>query len=317
MTFAPKTILRNNVFNRDAVVNEIGELRVVMPIKLVGDNFSGAALDTQIWTSTLAGSGAVVLGSGEAQLRTNTTANSTVLVRGNRASRTIGNLFNYAALMVRLGDTGVTNNKRNWGAYDANNGYFFQLDGTTFKVVRRKAAADTQITAFNGITPVVDGNYHMYEIYYTSAGVWFLQDGNLVHELVVSTTPLIEATTTKLSMENLNSGGSTTDASLYVSSANIFRLGQLNYAPRAVRLNSAATTTLKSNPGTLVGLLIGKSGTGTADITIYDNTAASGTVIAVIDCAAQRGYIPIDVEFEIGLTVVTTTTVGDYTLLYD
>lgn len=40
-------------------------------------------------------------------------------------------------LATRIGDTGKTNVLRNWGAFDANEGMFFQLDGTTLKVVHR------------------------------------------------------------------------------------------------------------------------------------------------------------------------------------
>ncbi len=40
-------------------------------------------------------------------------------------------------------------------------------------------------------------------------------------------------------------------------------------------------------------------------VTIYDNTAASGTQIAVIDTAKALGTLDFEYDFSIGLTVVT------------
>ncbi|MES0168255.1 hypothetical protein NKJ87_20070 [Mesorhizobium sp. M0027] len=80
----------------------------------------------------------------------------------------------------------------------------------------------------------------------------------------------------------------------------------------ASHISTATTTTIKSGKGLLSKIVIGTGAAGTA--TIYDNTTGTGTVIGVIDCAAQR-TIMLDVTFATGLTIVTTGT-ADITVAY-
>lgn len=68
-------------------------------------------------------------------------------------------------------------------------------------------------------------------------------------------------------------------------------------------ISTATTTTVKTGPGSLHGILITETAAGA--ITIYDNTAASGTVIAVLKASIVEGFYPLPVHFSIGLTVVT------------
>jgi hypothetical protein len=42
-------------------------------------------------------------------------------------------------------------------------------------------------------------------------------------------------------------------------------------------------------------------------VTVYDNTAASGTVLATIDTGKALGTLDFDVAFGTGLTVVTAS----------
>lgn len=70
-------------------------------------------------------------------------------------------------------------------------------------------------------------------------------------------------------------------------------------------ITTATTTVVKTGPGVLVSIVINAANTGT--ITIYDNTAASGTKIATIAAGATAGstfgYLA---QFATGLTVVTS-----------
>lgn len=65
-------------------------------------------------------------------------------------------------------------------------------------------------------------------------------------------------------------------------------------------LTASATTVVKTGAGQLAGWFCG---TATGNITIYDNTAASGTVILAA-CALVAGFNPIYVSFATGLTIV-------------
>lgn len=72
-------------------------------------------------------------------------------------------------------------------------------------------------------------------------------------------------------------------------------------------LAAAATTVLKSGPGFLHSVTINNPGATGPLITIYDNTAASGSLIATITPTAHA-TLHFDVEFFTGLTVVLAGT---------
>ncbi len=71
----------------------------------------------------------------------------------------------------------------------------------------------------------------------------------------------------------------------------------------AVNILTATTTTIKSGPGH-VNHLIAVGGT-MGNVTIYDNTAASGVVLFGPATPTAGGVIVADIEFSVGLTVVT------------
>lgn len=84
-------------------------------------------------------------------------------------------------------------------------------------------------------------------------------------------------------------------------------------------ITTATTTTVKSGSGTLVRLVVNKA-TTTGTITIYDNTAGSGTKIGTITFgAALLSDPPIVADygcrFSTGLTIVTTGT-NDITVVW-
>ncbi|MHB8544795.1 MAG: hypothetical protein ACYC9S_12475 [Leptospirales bacterium] len=68
-------------------------------------------------------------------------------------------------------------------------------------------------------------------------------------------------------------------------------------------LAAAATTTIKTGSGLLHTINVTTAGITAPVITVYDNTAGSGTVIATIDGTVVQSYL-FDVEFLTGLTVV-------------
>lgn len=83
-------------------------------------------------------------------------------------------------------------------------------------------------------------------------------------------------------------------------------------------LTSSSTAILKNCTGTLHRVILNAKGSGQSKLTIYDNTTASGNIIAIIDTNTNSiGTFSFDVDFEIGLTVKTTATVGDLTIVYD
>ena len=83
-----------------------------------------------------------------------------------------------------------------------------------------------------------------------------------------------------------------------------------------VHLAANATTTIKSGAGALHTVVINTKGI-TNTLTLYDNTAGSGTVIAVIDTTLSTTAFVYDLAFSVGLTtVVAGGTAADLTLTY-
>lgn len=84
-------------------------------------------------------------------------------------------------------------------------------------------------------------------------------------------------------------------------------------------ITTATTTTVKSGSGNLMSIIVNKA-TTTGTVTIYDNTAGSGTKIGTITYgAALLSDPPIAAEYECrfntGLTIVTTGT-NDITVIW-
>jgi len=66
---------------------------------------------------------------------------------------------------------------------------------------------------------------------------------------------------------------------------------------------TATTTVVKDIAGHLNRITIGETAAGA--ITIYDNTAASGTIIAVLKASIEEQTFDFDAPFVTGLTIVT------------
>lgn len=80
---------------------------------------------------------------------------------------------------------------------------------------------------------------------------------------------------------------------------------------------TSTTSVVKAGAGYLHSINVNTRGTVASIITVYDNTAGSGTVIAVIDSLNLSGTFVLDVAFSTGLTIVTTGTVPpDVTVSY-
>jgi hypothetical protein len=83
-------------------------------------------------------------------------------------------------------------------------------------------------------------------------------------------------------------------------------------------ITTNATTTVKSGAGLLHGIVINTKGASANVLTIYDNTAASGTKIGTVDTVnGVIGTIRYDAKFTTGLTILTATgTAADVTVIY-
>lgn len=82
----------------------------------------------------------------------------------------------------------------------------------------------------------------------------------------------------------------------------------------AANITTATTTTVKSGRGTLAGIVVNTTAAGT--ITIYDNTAASGTKIGTLKASVGEGTYTYNCRFGTGLTIVTAAA-SDITVIWE
>ena len=78
-------------------------------------------------------------------------------------------------------------------------------------------------------------------------------------------------------------------------------------------LGAPTTTVVATGYGVLHRIMVNLTAAGT--ITIYDNTAASGTKIGTMSASFAQGAYTFDVEFKVGLTIVTNAPY-DLTIVY-
>jgi len=104
---------------------------------LIGNN-EGSSLNTSFWDLTVANGGTGVASNNILTLATETTANGSAIVQSKKNADFVPHCTNSFLCHFKLGDTGATDNVRRWGVFDANNGLFWQLNGTTAAIVYRE-----------------------------------------------------------------------------------------------------------------------------------------------------------------------------------
>lgn len=289
-----------------AEVEPLGSLKTIIPIRLVGTGFEGTTKDTNFWTEVVTGTGSITQ-AGEITVATGITADSTAQYNSVRRARKVPGATNEFRCVARLSTVAQANNLRRIGPYDSTDGFFFQINGTTFGVGSRKGGSDTIVNSgsFNGnygAFVTIDTNVKRLTITYTALSAKFFVDGVLLHTITGTTSSLANTLTLPIRMENNNSGGNTTNNSFQVRFATILRLGNLATNNTYKFISTNATTICKYGAGRLQRI-VNCDNAGT--VTIYDNTAASGTVIAIIDTAKALGTLEFDASFNNGLTIVS------------
>lgn len=306
---------------RHVWVSPVNQLSTMSTVRLVGTNFDGTTKDPNFWTETVANSGTVTQAGGEIELDTNTVPDGSAAYASIRRARfVVGSALQFTSA-VNFVTAGTANNVRRIGAYDANDGYFFQLNGTTFSLGSRKATVDTLVNtgSFNGnyglsFTPVAD-TYYKLDIEWTPLGVFFYVNGVLLHKVIQA--HLSNYNTLPITIENVNSGGSATDVAFDCVGAVIVREGELTTNSTFYHLSgNAATHVLKYGAGVLHR--VAYNNTSGTTLTMYDGVSAAGDVIGIITTTSNAiGVWSYDVPFNDGLTLVTVGNSLDATIVYE
>lgn len=299
---------------------------ISVPIyRLVGAAFSGSTLDTNFWTPSIGVGGTVAPTNGLMIMSTGVTANNATSLQSVRTARFVARQPNKFRAVIQLPDTGTANNTRRGGAFTANDGCFFQLSGTTLSFVTRKAGVDTVINngSFNGHhgnSFTLDTHAHAYELVITTSEVYFFVDNDLIHTAKFDTS-WSSTLNLPIRFENTNSGGSTTNVTMNIFAATISKMGIPQTQPTSFfQQGITAGVTLKLSAGNLHGLVISNI-TNNANVTLYDNTSAAGTVIFSTGAmAANTTPFSLDLKnlpFFIGLTLVIATANCNCLVMYE
>lgn len=329
MSFLEKTVY-DPQFQKFARVDQMRGMNVEERIRLIGTAF-GSAIDTQFWTAANNGTGSAAgVANGIATLTSGTANNGYGSITTNRLARFLfANMCMYRGA-VRMTATTVANCTRRWGALNITagspptytNGFYFELSGAgALSVVYNNNGTPTSVASgsFNGevSTYTMDTNVHAYEIMYFVMGAWFFIDGVLIHKFSPTTGMFMPSLDLKAAAIVVNSASGTASGTLELWAATIMRLGRETTRPKGINLAANTTTTLKLGPGALHRVTVNIPGSNNNTVTIYDNTAGSGTILASFSNASVGTY-EMGFDFMIGLTVVSATgTAANLTVVYD
>lgn len=278
-----------------------GEMRTIVPTRLVGASFEGSLIDSKFWiaapTTGAVGGQLVYLTGSELILSSGTGSTNVSTIYSTRRARYVGGTGMRYRAVVQLGDIGVSGNIRRWGVgYSSGmpiitDGAWFQLSGTELSVVVSKAGI-TQTTVID--KPVTTGAT-TYEIYWTNSKVWF-KDGDLpLHEVDATAATWADTMSFYAFMDSTNSAELAATAHLKVRTASIYRLGQYITQPIYQNVTGVnATQILKQGAGVLHRIIVGTPVNGKT-ISIYDNTAGSTNPIGKITLPSSA--VPMTLEF--------------------
>lgn len=92
---------------------------------------------------------------------------------------------------------------------------------------------------------------------------------------------------------------------------------EMRFSATNIVLAAPTTTIVKSGPGVLHAITFNKP-VATGVVTLFDNTAASGTVIGTITTPANPLPVTLiyDTQFTIGLTITSATAAQDITVCF-
>lgn len=206
--------------------------RVVAPRYTILSDSIADGLAT-IWTSTVANGGTNTVSGGEGLIASGTSATGSAQLSSTVPLYLPGQSA-WLLAAARFGDTGSAGNVRRLGAFTVSgttpqNGFYYELDGTTFNAVTVKAgvATATAVASWSRLatapfTP--DANYHLFEIRWTANRAEFFIDNVLRHVATVTNSPITATLNFPMTVQSISTSGST-DRVLYVRNIGLGRFG--------------------------------------------------------------------------------------------
>ena len=302
-----------------------GAMSVAEYSLLAGNPFTGATIDADEWTSTVANDGTNVQANGGMRVRTGTTADGSASLTSALYARFMAGRTNHFHATIAHSDSGATNNVREWGLGVSTDKLIFRLSGTTLSIVVRNGGSeiyDVAAASWNGVgaaAPTLT-NVNTYEIHYDQAEVVFIVNDVVVHDIkfqgqATNLGGLTQEINMPILLSNTNSSSATTEISMYVGSCSVLGHGKAESSPSKVNITTATTTLIKRGAGILHDIVIGTHATGT--IKIYDGLTAVNIFSTIASTTNDPPLnMPIHSTFNIGLTIVTSSSV-DITAIFE
>ncbi len=290
---------------------------------IAGGALDGTALDTGNYSTTLANSGTVVLSGGSARVRTSGTANGAATLSSVRVARFIAGRANICSIAAALSHSGTTNNVTEWGVGTADNKILYRLSGTTLSVVVRSAGVDVIDVAStswnsNRSAPTLT-SMNFYEIHYNALFIYFLINGVVMHVVsklgAASTVATVEDLNLPIRISNINSGGSTSDLSIYATGVAVLGTGLGHPVPVYKNITTGTTTLVASGSGELNRIILNTAANGT--IKLYDGLTAVNIFASISVSSSDLPTVwDFNLQFNTGLTIVTSAAT-DITVVYE
>jgi hypothetical protein len=225
-----------------------GSLHVANPYTLADHNFK-YDIDSSVWGTLTATGGALTHLPNESAVR--------LSVNGTNASRAVlrsHTFYRYQSgkslttkMSVYHTDTGQSNQIRRWGLFDDSDGTFWELNGTTLRVVRRTSTSGSPVdnavaqsswnkdkldgTGSSGITlDITKGNIFEVEFQWFGVGpIRYRVNGILVHEEVnenLLAVPYMKTAVLPMEYEIVNTGSSSSSGFTAICATVIVNGGQ-------------------------------------------------------------------------------------------
>lgn len=311
--------------------SQIRDLAVEQPYRVAGIMFDGTTIDTNFWTSSVSGAGAANTQATGLMTTASGTANSGYAqVQSVRRGRFI---FAHPLAWrgaIRITATTVALNTRRWGAFTSTppaptDGFYFELSAAgVLSVVCANGGSATSVASgsFNGerASFTMDTNVHAYEIHYFVMSAKFYIDSQLIHTFTPTTANLTGTLHLPICFQSVNGAAGVTSGTVECWASVIRRLGRDITQPTSGRQAGIGTLVLKRGPGAIHSLDL-TAVANNAVVTLYDNTAASGTTIwssGALAALTQPFDVDLhDVQFTTGLTVDVTVASATATVIYE
>jgi len=317
---------------KNSRLTPIRDIPVAQHFRLAGVPFTDATIDNEFWQETVSGAGAAVTqAGGVCSLVSGTANNGYAQMQTVQIAR-----FMFAHPMmyrgaIRIPDVTEAGNTRRFGAFTVDvsdvpeNGHFYEVDENgvlSVSYVNGGAVTSVASGAFNGdvASYVLDTDVHAFEIVYFVMRAEYYIDDVLIHTFTPATARFADTTHFPITMQSVNGAGGTEPGEIECFDTVITRYGRPVTGEVSHYQTGIATNVLKRGPGAIHKVLIGDTANN-AVITLYDNTAASGTVLwssgampaNATPFAMDFGNMP----FYTGLTLAVTGAAANVAVVYE